>query len=429
MNIHRPLPLWKLWLFRGVSALLVLAAIEGGAAVLWSVLHPAVTWKEIREAQASLRQSGESRIEHAEAIHPYLGWVLDPNAQAGRLDGTPQTAVNELGFGDVMTSVVHREPGTKIVGVLGGSVALQMTHTGEAAFLAELQKQPTFAGQKIRLVRLAMSGYKQPQQLMALAYVLSLGGEFDYVVNLDGFNELATAVGGNWSADVAMTYPMQWQYRLKDVVDPRTTSTSFQLLANRAQRQSWATRVERSWLRHSRAVNYVWYLYDNYLWKRQVRLGAALREHHRSHGRAFARSGPPNSATTEDAALLEAVDIWGRTSQQLYRLCQGNGIRYLHVLQPNQYHLYSKPLTAHERKEFYADHEPFARAIRNGYPLAMQRAATLRAEGIEFLDLTQLFATESGEIYIDYCCHFNQRGNDLLAVRVAEALNELAERP
>ena len=45
------------------------------------------------------------------------------------------------------------------------------------------------SGRKIDIVRLALPGQKQPQQLMTLAWVQSLGAEFDIVVNLDGYNE------------------------------------------------------------------------------------------------------------------------------------------------------------------------------------------------------------------------------------------------
>ena len=40
-----------------------------------------------------------------------------------------------------------------------------------------------------------MPGYKQPQQLMAYNYLLSLGAEFDAVINIDGYNVITTANG------------------------------------------------------------------------------------------------------------------------------------------------------------------------------------------------------------------------------------------
>ena len=39
--------------------------------------------------------------------------------------------------------------------------------------------------------------------------------------------------------------------------------------------------------------------------------------------------------------------------------------------------------------------------------------------GVRFHDLTRIFEAEKGRIYIDSCCHYNQRGNDMLAAEIA----------
>ncbi|MGV2341075.1 MAG UNVERIFIED_CONTAM: hypothetical protein LVR18_46165 [Planctomycetaceae bacterium] len=56
-------------------------------------------------------------------------------------------------------------------------------------------------------MRLALPGYKQPQQLMALNYVLSLGGEFDAVLNIDGFNDGALSILENAQPKASIAYP------------------------------------------------------------------------------------------------------------------------------------------------------------------------------------------------------------------------------
>ncbi|HUQ69121.1 MAG TPA: hypothetical protein VM165_06350 [Planctomycetaceae bacterium] len=419
---------WKRWLFRLATVGIALVALELVSWCLWAVAHPQIDWKTVRDMQTTLAESAALSTEGTEAIHPYLGWVVDPQVLRNVEIAGERTPVNELGFVDNATSLVQRQPGTKIVGVVGGSVSLQMTWLSEAAFRDELQRHPLFQGQKIRIVRLAMSGYKQPQQLMSLSYLLALGGEFDYVINIDGFNEIALAVEDNYVGYVNIAYPRLWQHRLADVVDPRTTSVSYRLLASRARRQSLAVWITNSWLRNSATVNYGWYLYDDRLWKHQMRFGDELRAHAVAHGRSFARQGPDNHLPDRQAALRAALDLWEHSSRQLHHLCAGNGIGYLHVLQPNQYHAGSKPLTAQERKDFFAEDERFAQAIRNAYPAAIERGAALRREGIAFVDLTPLFAAETDTIYTDFCCHYNQQGNDLFATAVARALAELAER-
>ena len=42
--------------------------------------------------------------------------------------------------------------------------------------------------------------------------------------------------------------------------------------------------------------------------------------------------------------------------------------------------------------------------------------------GVDFLDLTMVFARTPEAIYIDDCCHYNQLGNRMLADAIADRL-------
>jgi hypothetical protein len=55
-----------------------------------------------------------------------------------------------------------------------------------------------------------MTGWKQPQQPLALSYFLSLGAKYDVVMNLDGFNELALPFLNNLRAGVYPFFPRLW---------------------------------------------------------------------------------------------------------------------------------------------------------------------------------------------------------------------------
>ena len=43
-------------------------------------------------------------------------------------------------------------------------------------------------------------------------------------------------------------------------------------------------------------------------------------------------------------------------------------------------------------------------------------------DGVHFVDLTMLVKDVEETIYEDDCCHVNQRGNDLIAAKLAEAM-------
>ena len=97
---------------------------------------------------------------------------------------------------------------------------------------------------------------------------------------------------------------------------------------------------------------------------------------------------------------------------------------YLHALQPNQYVTGSKVLSPEELTHAYLPDSSWSLAARAGYPHLRERGEWLRASGVNFLDLADIFKGVEETIYIDSCCHFNQTGFDIVGRRLAEALAE-----
>ena len=126
-------------------------------------------------------------------LHPYLGYVMDPRlAQPGVQAADLDALSVELGFPRNHEAVIQpADPRRAVIGIFGGSVADMLSVGGADALRAGLARAPAFHGREIVLVSLAAPGYKQPQALMTLNYLLVLGAHFDAVVNLDGVNELA----------------------------------------------------------------------------------------------------------------------------------------------------------------------------------------------------------------------------------------------
>lgn len=375
-----------------------------------------------RSAQDALSISGADPASNNETIHPYLGWVMNPRVNQGTELGGRRIPVNALGLNDDDSTIPRRGPDRLIVGVLGGSVAWQMTVLGEAAFRDALRENPAWRDKQIRIVRLAMSGYKQPQQLMALNYLLSLGAEFDVIVNIDGYNEMALGVAENNRAHVFAAYPRMWHARMHDVVEPRTYSASYRLLEVRGTRQELAQGICNSWFRWSCAYNLVWKLRDAYWEHELVELASTLHTYRAHEGRGFAAEGPLQLYANETEMFDQLCGIWKNSSTQLHYLCQGNATKYLHVLQPNQYLPGSSTvpdLPLAERKKVFDDGQGYGLAIAKGYPLLIREGARLRERGVDFYDMTMLFAGIDEPIYADPFCHYNQLGNEMLARAVA----------
>ena len=89
-------------------------------------------------------------------------------------------------------------------------------------------------------------------------------------------------------------------------------------------------------------------------------------------------------------------------------------------VQPNQYLNGSKPLSPEEKAVAF---EPGA-ASTFGPSMERVRDAVpeLRANGVRIFDLTGIFADVKETLYIDDCCHLNQRGNELLAEAMIDIL-------
>jgi hypothetical protein len=408
-------------LFRLFASLLAVGTIEVVSTFIWWQFPP-MRRDDFAISQRLTAAIGTERGHDLEVLHPYLGWAFNPDASdvPGHLHG--KLTVNELGFVDDAPSVRKRSPDRFIVGVFGGSVAQQMTTIGEQEFLGHLAASPQLQGRKPELVRLAMSGYKQPQQVMALNYVLALGAEFDAVVNIDGYNETALAISENDPHHVFIAYPRAWHARLEDVVDPRNSETSYRLLRLRATRQSWARWIGQSPLRHSPTISLIWAACDTIAKQRQLELGLDLQAAARTQGLGFARQGPRQLYNSEAEMYAHATSVWQNCSVQMHQLCTGRGIPYLHFLQPNQYHEGSKTLSPLEREKYYAPDEDHAQAVKRAYPQLIAAGKDLTAAGVHFHDLTDLFQNEPDTIYSDYFCHYNETGTNLLSKRVAEEL-------
>lgn len=382
-----------------------------------------------RDAQDQLAGTGVSTGTYNETIHPYLGWVINPQLDSGSDLGGQHIPINRFGFMDAEWDIPKRSKDRLVVGILGGSVAWQMTVLGESALREVLQQDPACHGKEIQIVRLALSGYKQPQQLMALNFVFTLGAEFDVIVNIDGYNEIALPVCEN-DGSVFAAYPRLWDAKTQDIVDPRVFALSFHVLKAKAMRQELAQDICRSRFRWSPTLNLIWKVRDK-LWQNQfVELAYELRERKAGQGTGFAISGPRQLYGNETEMYDHLRDIWGNASRQIHHLCRGQGTIYLHVLQPNQYLPGSKPVGPEEQKVAFATTRKFLKygqAAAIGYPLLISEGQRLRDRGIRFHDLTLLFANVDEPIYVDSCCHYNAHGNEMLARAIARFIIEALE--
>lgn len=416
----------KRLLFTGIILICGLAFLELCA---WFVMDSYFRNRDLYRSELEIAaRLGTNAGQELPTVHPYLGWCIDPISSdpSSQEVGLP---VNSLGFVDDSPTILKRKPGQVLIGICGGSVAQQMSAFGKEALLQELESAPQYAGKELILVRLALSGFKQPQQLMALNYLLALGGELDILVNVDGYNEIALPYVENVLVHTNYAYPRSWHLLMIHAQSPERSQAAADLLTMRAERQGNAGWMLKTGLWRSNLCGLLWKLRDKSLAYRLSTLGIEEFQKNQHTGRGMTRSGPENLSDDEETMQSAALDLWQNCSLQLRNLCQANGIRYLHVLQPNQYHANSKPLTEREHGIYRAPQQLYGQMVTRYYPRMIARGQALRLAGVDFQDLTQLFANVTEEIYVDPYCHYNKLGNEMLARRVAQLLIAKPDSP
>lgn len=356
----------------------------------------------------------------SDVTHPYLGFVQGYSGETDR---------NAYGFLGKNT-VLKRQKDTVIVGVFGGSVAWYVYEDARDHLISELQTIPEYRGKKIEIVSVAVGGYKQPQQVLALNYIMSLGGEFDVIINIDGFNEAALPYSDNFSAQITSYFPRHWNIYSRKAIDLPTTTIMGEMLTVKQQRQSWLAIFQPSILKNSHISLLIWKLGDQNFERQLITLNSQLEETLNAQEKTFQIVGP-NPPQSKEQIFSESVDVWKRSSLQMAQLAQANGARYYHVLQPNQYLPNSKVLTPTEQRSAYISGLPddsaflhaykYKEAVEKVYPSMRVAGDELSREyGVAFLDMTQVFKGNSQTIYVDPCCHYNVYGTNLFVTAIVQ---------
>lgn len=413
-NRRSPRSRRRRFLFALTALLGSLMVAEGIAWLGMQFIRADLWWS----TQAGLAATGLDDRDFGEVLHPFTGICYDPESNPGINVGDRRVPVNRLGFTGEGDPVQKRSPDKLIIGVAGGSFAWGLVLEAEAELRRALQADPRLAEREIVIVDLALAGFKQPQQVMAFNYLLALGGEFDVLINFDGFNELALSTE-NYSAHVFTAYPKGWPLRVHDVPDNRFLTESYQVFAIRAERQRLARAVCNSPLRRLALRQVWWRVRDLPLEHALHEAAGRLMEHRARYGRVFAAGGPREPDRPMSEVYARCADLWSRCSRQLHDVAAAQGVRYYHALQPNQYVPDSKPLSQQEQDSAIASDSTYRRAVLEGYPLLIERGSQLAASGVRFIDLTQIYHDQPQTLYVDWCCHVNREGYEIVARRLA----------
>lgn len=411
-------------LFTFLLAIAIYTAAELICLVVLIFMNVSPLKPTLRLLQTDIASGSAVSAGANEPIHPYLGWIHNPQTSPIEKWNGHEIPVNELGFKDNGHSIYTRSDNLFIVGIAGGSVAFQFSWAAEELLKEKLQSHPRVKGRRIQFVRMALSGYKQPQQLLAYNFLMSLGGEFDLVINIDGFNETTLAILENADLGTSIAYPRAWHSRSISMLDPRDSADAAQLLHLKGKRQEMAKSILASKFRWSPILNLVWYTRDQTTYGRLVDLGLSVSKNRRS---SFVNHGPVNHHEEGPRLEEDVVAIWMRCSLQMHQLCRANKTLYLHVLQPNQYVPGSKPLSAYELEKCIDPEGKTRTVVMNVFPELQKRSEDLMRQGVAFSDQTQVFSGITDTLYVDPWCHFNTEGNRILGEAISDVLLKMLD--
>lgn len=363
------------------------------------------------------QQQAATAMQYAIA-HPYLGYVTDPTAPPGAERPSGAT-VSEYGFNG--PPPIQKKGGSRVVvGIFGGSVAMWLWHYRDALEEA-LKLSPRYRDRDIVFVCAAMGGYKQPQLLMALSYFLSLGGEFDLVINLDGFNEVALPPSENMTDGVFPAFPRNWGTQAAWTLDQDRRRLLGLAQVAKDRREDWAVTMSAPLLRYSALANLIWRYRDASIAAEIARIQTQFRKRTAAAKKGYMVTGPRVTFANDDELYGHLTAVWRDSSLSMDALCRANKAGYFHFLQPNQYVAGSKPIGPEEARVAVTSSQ-YRPGVELGYPWLARRAQELRDRGVHFTDLTQIFADVSEPIYVDDCCHMNETGMRMLAQAIASAV-------
>lgn len=381
-------------------------------------------------------------------IHPYFGFQL--RAHSGDWNGT--FANNNHGFVSTWDFPRERRDGEVLIGVFGGSVASYLAqyerdHGVIAATVAEaLDKSPD----DVVVMNFAQGGFKQPQQVQILSYFLATGQEFDAVVNIDGFNEVALGAR-NQLAGIGPAQPSVEHVLGLQAVTPLVSSKRRAKMEKaRHAYDRYAEIYNRAWSGEAPetklAVGFLWhYLRYKYYNRQVVLLRQQFSVGDDANGQdpswLYLQPSPGTADPGGSGRMAEGgthpddvewppiLGVWQRSAVAFAEIARAAGAVSVHVLQPNQYFPTERRFSDAEKAVAVSDHSPYAALIPPGYDRLATEAKELTAAGVPVHNLYRLLDDLEAQAYVDDCCHYTDAGNDLLARELGQLLRQaFAER-
>ena len=381
--------------FFSIMLLMVLGVTEVASIFTYRLLFGGLTFQDLTAAPdpADGDEPEQADDPQKKLLHPYVGYV-----KARTYNGLYPSLAEQKSVGEVWVLIV------------GGSVAagLERWDHFRDVFNRHLSKKSPSL--QVRTFIGASGGYKQPQQLLQVSYLLALGTPIDIVINVDGYNDIVLPYLDNARRGVDPFFPRGWGRDIAVSEDDLDLLALGRIAMWRARQRSISDFVSTNLLGKLGTVRLIGAIWYSYAQREIVSLDAELSKTKEKEINAQQR-GPLRPHRGRDDIMLESAEVWARSSSLLADLLKRQGKEYFHFLQPNQYAEGGKPLSSIERKHFFRPNKPAGLSARHGYPILQELAHEMLVGRLHYFDATDLFKKETDTMYVDPCCHFNEEGN------------------
>jgi len=336
------------------------------------------------------------------SLHPFFGYTFRASYKGA----------NNLGFYSGGPEFpYHPAPRELVVGIFGGSVAMQVAGARERIVAALEPVARAHGYERVTALSFAIGGWRQPQQFNALVRFVD---DIDVAVVVDGFNEVIHL--GDWHLQ---RQPAEFPWSAVYGALARQPSAEEELQrADLIRTHLAAARMTRrlDWpiLRASALAHLAWRVYA----ARYEAKAAAARDA-LTRGAVDHDLQPDMTAEEVSARRTAYLDWWRELILFSEVISHTRGRLFFHFIQPNQYDRGAKPLSAEERESFTRNTSWFDE-VTPRYAHVKLMIEELQRAGIDSTYLGDLFATTAETVYVDDCCHLNEHGIAMLTDAVAQ---------
>lgn len=331
----------------------------------------------------------------AHVPHPFWGFHLNPQMKG----------INNLGFDNPDDYPYERKSNEVIVGVFGGSVAEHAAPFLRAAFAKAENALVQKCKREVKLLNFAQGAFRQPSQFHIFSFFLE---KIDIAINIDGFNDLFFTPSARFPA----SYPV-FTDELFYITSEKYQKLSLSYRFGQWQHALLKPLVENHTLARSdlafEMIKKIFYILEN---KKAKSLEEARTIGIKGAADEFEQSSQPQNliATWKKYILFQDILSLKNTKKSFF------------FLQPSQYAENSKIFSPEEKKIAFVT-EPGELLNRQQGILQLQEATeNLAKKGVAIYDYSRLFSGVSDPVFIDDCCHLNQKGNQLLSDAIVKVL-------